>query len=49
MEKYHWFNGYEFEQTLGDDGGPRSLVCCSPLGWRAGQNLATEQQHNGKE
>ena len=23
-------NGHEFEQTLGDSGGQRSLVCCSP-------------------
>ena len=22
-------NGYEFEQTLGDSEGQRSLVCCS--------------------
>ena len=28
---YHWLNGHEFEQTLGDSGGQRSLVCCSPL------------------
>ena len=24
--------GHEFEQTLGDNGGQRSLVCCSPRG-----------------
>ena len=24
------FNGHEFEQTLGDSGGYRDLVCCSP-------------------
>jgi len=29
---YHWLNGHEFEQTLGDSGGQRSLVCCSPRG-----------------
>ena len=27
---YHWLNGYEFEQTLGDSGGQRSLACHSP-------------------
>ena len=25
-------NEYEFEQTLGDGGGRRSLACCSPRG-----------------
>ena len=29
---HHQHNGHEFEQTLGDSGGQRSLVCCSP--WR---------------
>ena len=27
---HHWLNGHEFEQTLEDGGGQRSLVCCSP-------------------
>ena len=27
---HHRFNGHEFEQTLGDGGGQRSLVCCNP-------------------
>ena len=29
---HHQFNGYEFEQTLGDSGGGRSLACFSPWG-----------------
>ena len=29
---YHQLNGYEFEQTLGDSGGQRSLVCHGPWG-----------------
>ena len=29
---HHQFNGHEFEQTLGNSGGERSLVCCSPWG-----------------
>ena len=29
---YHWLNGHEFEQTLGDGEGQGSLVCCSPRG-----------------
>ena len=27
---HHQLNGHEFEQTLGDDEGQGSLVCCSP-------------------
>ena len=27
---YHQLNGLEFEQTLGDSEGQRSLGCCSP-------------------
>ena len=42
MVRYnHHFNGHEFEQTPGDCGGQRSLVCCSP--WTIIQELATEQ------
>ena len=29
---HHQLNGHEFELTLGDSGGQRSLVCCSPWG-----------------
>ena len=29
---HHQLNGHEFEQTLGDSGGQRSLACCSPWG-----------------
>ena len=28
--QYHQLNGHEFEQTPGDSGGQRSLVCYSP-------------------
>ena len=27
---HHRLNGHEFEQTLEDSGGQRSLMCCSP-------------------
>ena len=27
-------NGHEFEQTPGDSEGQRSLVCCSPWGYK---------------
>ena len=26
---HHWFNGHEFKQTLGDNGGQGSQGCCS--------------------
>ena len=29
---HHWLNGHEFEQTLGDNDGQESLVCCSSRG-----------------
>ena len=29
---HHCLNGDEPEQTLGDNEGQRSLVCCSPWG-----------------
>ena len=37
---------HEFEQTLGDTEGQRSLVCCSPWGHRVRYDLAdmTQQQ-----
>ena len=41
---HHWLNGYEFEQTLGDGEGQRSLVCCSP--WGRKESDPTEQLNN---
>ena len=38
---HHWHNAHEFEQTMGENGGQRNLVCCSPWGQRVGQDLAT--------
>ena len=29
---HHGFNGHEFEETLGDSEGQRSLTCCSLWG-----------------
>ena len=31
---HHWFNGHEFEETLGDSEGWRSLTFCSPWGFK---------------
>ena len=42
---HHWLNGHEFEQTLGDSGGQRRLVCWSPWGRKElDKTLVTEQQ-----
>ena len=43
---HHWLNRHEFEQALGDGEGQGSLACCSPLGHRAGHNLATDSNNN---
>ena len=34
---HHWLNGHEFEQSLGDGEGQRSLAYCSPSGHRVTQ------------
>ena len=48
VRKHHRLSGCEFEQTPGDSGGQRSLVCCSPWGLRVRQDLATQQQGPGR-
>ena len=32
VRQHRQLNGHEFEQSLGDSEGQRSLVCCSPWG-----------------
>ena len=34
VERHHQLSGCEFEQTLGDNGGQRSLACHSPWSHR---------------
>ena len=46
---HHQLNGHEFEQTLGDGEGQRSLVCCSPGGCRVGHDYAAEQQQQQQQ
>ena len=41
---HHQLNTHEFEQTLGDGEGQRSLVCCSP--WGRKESDTTEQVNN---
>ena len=38
---HHWLNGHEFDQTLGDNEGQRSLECCST--WDLKESDTTEQ------
>ena len=46
MVKYHHqLNRHEFEQTLGDSEGQRSLACCSSWGCRVTHELLTKQQY----
>ena len=41
---HHWFNGHQFEQSLGDSEGQGSLACYSPSGLKElGPDLETEQ------
>ena len=42
----HQLNGHEFEQSLGDDEGQGSLVCCSPWGHK--ESNMTERLNNKK-
>ena len=32
VRQHHQLNGHEFEQSLGDGGGPRRLACCGLWG-----------------
>ena len=45
----HGLNGHEFEQTLGDSEGQRSLMCCSPWDRRIRHDLQTKQQDENRE
>ena len=40
MVEQHQLNGHDFEQTLGDSEGQKSMVCCSPQGRRVRHDLA---------
>ena len=39
VRKHHLLNEHEFEQTLGDSGGQKGLVCCSP--WHCQESVTT--------
>ena len=41
---HHRLDGHEFEQTLEDSEGQRSLVCCSP--WGCKELGVTEHHHH---
>jgi len=44
VERHHWPNGHEFEQTLGDSEGQGSLACCNPWGYK--ESGTTDQLNN---
>ena len=49
LQRMRWLDGitnsgHEFEQTLGDSEGQRSLVCCSP--WGCKESDMTYQLNN---
>ena len=44
VSQHHLLNGHESEEILGDSGGQRSLVCCSPRGCK--EPDTTEQLKN---
>ena len=44
---HHQLNGHEFEQTLGDGEGQRSLACCSP--WGRKESDMTELLNNNNK
>ena len=44
-QRMKWLDSFtDSEQTPGNSGGQRSLVCCCPRGCRVGCDLVTEQQ-----
>ena len=45
--QHHQLNGYEFEQTLGDNGGQGSLAYCSP--WSLKESDTTQQLNNNNK
>ena len=47
VRKHHQLNRHEFEQTLGDGEGQRSLVCCSPWG-RKESDMTWQLNNNNK-
>ena len=44
LDSIHQLNGHEFEHTLGDSGGQRSLVGHSPWCRKESDSLVTGQQ-----
>ena len=47
VRQHHQLNGHEFEQTLGDSKGERSLACCGS--WGCKESDVTELLNNNTE
>ena len=43
---HHPLNGHEFEQSLGDSEGQRSLACCSPWGGKDSDMIEQQNSNN---
>ena len=48
VRQLHWLNGHEFEQTLGDSDGQRSLMCLSPRGCKE-QDMTQRLNKNNEQ
>ena len=44
---YHWLNGHEFQQILGDGEGQGNLACCNP--WGCKESDTTEWLNNNQQ
>ena len=45
---HHWLNGHEFEQTLRDSEGQKSLTCCSSWGCKESDMILKMNNKNNK-
>ena len=45
---HHQFNGYEFDQALGNSEGQGSLACCSPWGHKESEMTERLTSHKRK-
>ena len=49
VKQYYWLNGHEFEQSLGDTGGHRSLACRNPWGHKEWDMIWSLNNYNNSK
>ena len=50
MVRYHHrLSGCEFEQTPGDSGGHRGLICCNPWGHKGSRHNNIQQSDSDRD